>query len=491
MDKYSSRPLSYTAADHDGYASIRVIGVGGGGCNAVDRMIESEVQGIEFIAINTDYQALERSHATHRIQIGEKLTRGLGAGADPEIGEKAATESKDEIASLIRGTDLLFITAGMGGGTGTGAAPVVAAIARDMGILTIGVVTRPFRFEGAMRMQNAETGIRNLEQYVDSLIVVPNDKLLEIADEDTTFDEAFAIADQVLKYGVAGISDLVAVPGLINLDLADVRRVMVGAGICHMGIGRAKGQDRMEIAIDEALHSPLLDTSIDGAHRLIVNFTGSNLRLQEINKATSLVRDSAAPDADIILGAVIDSTMEDEIMITVIASGFDPAAEAQPRQSLNERLARGASDRGRQSAPQSTRLEGGGWRRANYGSSYQPGAYSRDTELRQSEPAPEPERPRRDEAVETERSHQSSWRTNRPEPADAGEDIPAFLSNAGHVQPTADYAEVTAPRATSPRMDTRRVPESDDRRRSDNDRRKTGRILPWFFSDSDEEHTEP
>lgn len=488
VDKYSSRPLNYTAADHDGYASIRVIGVGGGGCNAVDRMIESDVQGIEFITINTDYQALERSQATHRIQIGEKLTRGLGAGADPEIGEKAATESKDEIASLIRGTDLLFITAGMGGGTGTGAAPVVAAIARDMGVLTIGVVTRPFRFEGAMRMQNAEAGIRNLEQYVDSLIVVPNDKLLEIADEDTTFDEAFAIADQVLKYGVAGISDLVAVPGLINLDLADVRRVMVGAGICHMGIGRAKGQDRMEIAIDEALHSPLLDTSIDGAHRLIVNFTGSNLRLQEINVATSLVRDSAAPDADIILGAVIDNTMEDEIMITVIASGFDPAAEAQPRQSLNERLARGASDRGRQATPQAGRLDGG-WRRANYGSSYQTGAYSRDPEPRQSEPAPEPERPRRDEAVETERSHHSNWRTNRPEPAEAGEDVPAFLSNPGRVQAAVDYAEVPSTRATSPRLDTRR-PESEERRRPDSDRRKTGRILPWFFSDNDEEHTE-
>ncbi len=311
------------SVDNSNFATIRVIGVGGGGCNAVDRMIEQNVQGIEFIAINTDYQALDRSKASHRIQIGDKITHGLGAGANPEIGAKAAEESKDEIATAIRGTDLLFITAGMGGGTGSGAAPVVAEIANDLGVLTVAVVTRPFRFEGAQRMQNAESAIRRIEDFVDSLIVVPNDKLLEMADDDTGLDEAFSMADQVLKYGVTGISDLVAVPGLINLDLADVRRVMVDAGICHMGIGQAKGQGRMELAVNEALHSPLLDTSIDGAHRLIVNFTGSNLKLREVNEAASLIRDSAAPDADIIIGAVIDASMEDEVMITVIASGFE------------------------------------------------------------------------------------------------------------------------------------------------------------------------
>lgn len=311
--------------DNSNFATIRVIGVGGGGCNAVDRMIESNVQGIEFIAINTDYQALDRCKASHRIQIGEKITHGLGAGANPEVGAKAAEESKDEIASAIRGCDLLFITAGMGGGTGSGAAPVVAEIANDLGVLTVAVVTRPFRFEGAQRMQNAEAAIRRIETFVDSLIVVPNDKLLEMADDDTGLDEAFSMADQVLKYGVTGISDLVAVPGLINLDLADVRRVMVDAGICHMGIGQAKGQGRMELAVNEALHSPLLDTSIDGAHRIIVNFTGSNLKLREVNEAASLIRDSAAPDADIIIGAVIDASLEDEVMITVIASGFEVA----------------------------------------------------------------------------------------------------------------------------------------------------------------------
>ena len=271
------------ATNNDTLAVIKVIGVGGGGCNAVDRMILSGVKGIDFITINTDHQALERSHATNRIQIGEKLTKGLGAGANPEIGMRAATESKDEIADIISGTDMLFITAGMGGGTGTGGAPIVAQIARDMGILTVGVVTRPFSFEGAQRKINAEAGIRELEQYVDSLIVVPNDKLLEMADEETSLQDSFAMADTVLKYGVSGISDLVAVPGLINLDLADVRRVMVGAGICHMGIGRATGEDRADIAIDDALHSPLLDTSIEGAARIIVNFTGgTDLRQKSV-----------------------------------------------------------------------------------------------------------------------------------------------------------------------------------------------------------------
>lgn len=335
-EKYYTKnnPVQFSA-EGNGYATIRVIGVGGGGCNAVNRMIEQGVQGIEFIAINTDYQALDRCSANNRIQIGEKITHGLGAGADPSVGEKAADENRDEIASAIRGTDLLFITAGMGGGTGSGAAPVVAEIADDLGILTVAVVTKPFRFEGAQRMQNAEAAIRGIERYVDSLIVVPNDKLLEMADDDTGLGEAFSMADQVLKYGVTGISDLVAVPGLINLDLADVRRVMVDAGVCHMGIGRAKGQGRMEMAVNEALHSPLLDTSIDGAHRLIVNFTGSNLKLREVNEASSLIRDSASPDADIIIGAVLDASLEDEVMITVIASGFEVGADRRGMASIS------------------------------------------------------------------------------------------------------------------------------------------------------------
>ena len=324
----SDLKLGYSM-DDEPFAAIRVIGVGGGGCNAVDRMIESSVQGIDFISINTDHQALSRSKAQITIQIGEKITRGLGCGADPTVGEKAAEESKDEIAQAIRGTDMLFITAGMGGGTGTGAAPVVAQIARELGILTVAVVTRPFRFEGPRRAMNAERGIREIEKYVDSLIVVANDKLLDITDEDTSIDDAFNMADQVLKFGVAGISDLVAIPGLINLDLADVRRIMTNAGICHMGIGRASGEGRAAAAVKQAINSPLLDTTIEGARGVIINFTGSrNMKLHEIDVAASVVRDAVAGDADIIVGAVTDPTLEDEIMITVIASGFDNTENA-------------------------------------------------------------------------------------------------------------------------------------------------------------------
>ncbi len=310
--------------DNDGFASIKVVGVGGGGCNAVDRMIENGVQGIEFIALNTDKQALIRSLAQVTIQIGEKVTRGLGAGANPEMGQKAAEESAEEIQSAISGADMLFVTAGMGGGTGTGAAPVVAQIARKLGILTVGVVTRPFRFEGAKRMQNAERGIRELEQYVDSLVIVPNDKLLDIASDDTSIDEAFGLADRVLRFGVSSISDLVAVPGLINLDLADVKRVMTNAGICHMGIGQASGDSRAATAIRQAINSPLLDTTIDGARGVIINFTGGrDMKIREIDEAASQVREAVSPEADIIFGAVVDENMHDEMMITVIASGFD------------------------------------------------------------------------------------------------------------------------------------------------------------------------
>ena len=315
--------------DEDHFATIKVIGCGGGGCNAVDRMIDSGVQGIEFISINSDNQALARTKSSIKVQIGEKVTRGLGCGADPSIGERAAEESKDEIAEAISNTDMLFITAGMGGGTGTGSAPVVAQIAQELGILTVAVVTRPFGFEGARRAQNAERGIRELEKYVDALVVVSNDKLLEVVDDDTSFEEAFNMADQVLKFGVAGISDLVAIPGLINLDLADVRRVMTKAGVCHMGIGRASGEGRATAAVKQAINSPLLDTTIEGANGVIINFTGGrNMKLQEIDAAAKLVQESVAPEAEIIVGAVIDASLEDEIMITVIASGFDNTVNA-------------------------------------------------------------------------------------------------------------------------------------------------------------------
>ncbi|HZK29233.1 MAG TPA: cell division protein FtsZ, partial [Clostridia bacterium] len=305
------------------YATIRVVGVGGGGCNAVNRMIDGGVQGIQFISINTDHQSLLNSKASEMIQIGDKVTRGLGAGAQPEIGQKAAEENIEEISKAIEGSDMLFITAGMGGGTGTGAAPIVAQVANKLGILTVGVVTTPFRFEGSRRRQNAEKGIRELSQYVDSLIVVPNDKLLEIASDDTSLDEAFGLADRVLQYGVSSISDLVAVPGLINLDLADVRRVMTDAGVCHMGIGRGNGESRAATAVKQAMTSPLLETTIEGAHSIIINFTGGHdMKLKEINEAASQVREAVSPDADIIFGAVIDANMQDDLVITIIASRF-------------------------------------------------------------------------------------------------------------------------------------------------------------------------
>ncbi|MBO4635696.1 MAG: cell division protein FtsZ [Clostridiales bacterium] len=386
--------------DEEHFATIKVIGVGGGGCNAVDRMLDSGVQGIDFISINSDNQALARSKAPVRIQIGEKVTRGLGCGADPSVGEKAAEESRDEIAEAIGNTDMLFITAGMGGGTGTGAAPVVAQIAQDLGILTVAVVTRPFGFEGARRAANAERGIRELEKYVDSLVVVANDKLLEVVDEDTSFEDAFNMADQVLKFGVAGISDLVAIPGLINLDLADVRRVMTKAGICHMGIGRSSGEGRATDAVKQAINSPLLDTTIEGANGVIVNFTGGrNMKLQEIDMAAKLVRESVAPEAEIIVGAVVDASLEDEIMITVIASGFDNSINASAGHRANtSTISRGnpqiiGDNRAPVQAPQSGRGYGSRMQQPQQPQAAAPGFLFGDESvapIQQNRPDPQP-----------------------------------------------------------------------------------------------------
>lgn len=325
-------------------AIIKVIGVGGGGCNAVDRMVSECVVGIDFISINTDSQALARSKEKSRdsittIQIGEKATRGLGCGADPSVGEKSAEESREEIAKAIGNCDLLFITAGMGGGTGTGAAPVVAQIAQEMGILTVAVVTRPFGFEGVRRAQNAERGIRELEKYVDSLVVVANDKLLEAVEDTTTIEESFLLADKILRSGVAGISDLIAIPGLINLDLADVRRILTKAGVCHMGTGKGSGEDRAIQAVKSAINSPLLDTTIDGAKGVIINFTGGkDMSLREIDKASEIVREAASEEADIIVGAVVDDTVQGEIFITIIASGFENTINASANHRANTTL---------------------------------------------------------------------------------------------------------------------------------------------------------
>ena len=315
----------------DGTATIKVIGVGGAGNNAVNRMVEAGIKSVEFIAVNTDRQALNLSKASSKIQIGEKLTRGLGAGANPDIGAQAAEESKAEIAEILKGADMVFVTAGMGGGTGTGAAPLVAATAKELGILTIGVVTKPFTFEGKKRLAQAERGIANLKGKVDTLVVIPNDKLLQVIDRKTSIVEAFRMADDVLRQGVQGISDLIAVPGLINLDFADVKTIMLNQGMAHMGIGRASGENRAEDAAKEAIQSPLLETSIEGARGVIINITGgSDIGLHEANTAAELVQRSADPEANIIFGTVTDDSMGDEIQITVIATGFEKEDEKVP-----------------------------------------------------------------------------------------------------------------------------------------------------------------
>ncbi len=317
--------------DMDQFAQIKVIGVGGGGNNAVNRMIEASLKGVQFVAINTDKQALFNSKAEFKIQIGEKLTRGLGAGANPDVGEKAAEESRDDIYQALQGSDMVFITAGMGGGTGTGAAPIVAEVAKEMGILTVGVVTKPFTFEGRRRMLHADHGINALKDKVDTLVTIPNDRLLQVIEKRTSIVDAFKIADDVLRQGVQGISDLIAIPGLVNLDFADVKTIMFERGLAHMGVGKASGENRAVEAAKQAIHSPMLETSIEGSKGVLLNITGgANLGLFEVNEAAEIVAEAADPDANIIFGAVIDEALKDELRITVIATGFD---DHQPRQS--------------------------------------------------------------------------------------------------------------------------------------------------------------
>lgn len=319
----------------DHLATIKVIGVGGGGNNAVNRMIEHGVEGVEFIAVNTDAQALNLSKAEVKLQIGGKLTRGLGAGANPEIGKKAAEESKEQLEEALQGADMIFVTAGMGGGTGTGAAPVIAQISKDLGALTVGVVTRPFSFEGRRRSTQAISGIEALKNSVDTLIVIPNDRLLEIVDKNTPMLEAFREADNVLRQGVQGISDLIAKPGLINVDFADVKTIMYDKGSALMGIGVATGENRAAEAAKKAISSPLLETSIDGAHGILMNITGGmNLSLYEVQEAADLVTSSADNEVNVIFGSVINDSLKEEIIVTVIATGFDEAKEAveSPRQ---------------------------------------------------------------------------------------------------------------------------------------------------------------
>ncbi len=326
--------------DVEQFAHIKVIGVGGGGNNAVNRMIENQVKGIEFITINTDRQALHSSKSETRLQIGEKLTRGLGAGANPEVGMKAAEESRNEITEVLKGADMVFITAGMGGGTGTGAAPIVAEIAKELGILTVGVVTKPFMFEGRKRMVHAEKGIEELKKRVDTLVTIPNDRLLQVVERKTSIVEAFSIADDVLRQGIQGISDLIAVPALINLDFADVKTIMLNQGLAHMGIGKASGENRATEAAKQAIHSPLLETSIEGAKGVLLNITGGpNLGIFEVNEAADLIRQSVDPDANIIFGAGLDENLKDEIKITVIATGFDSVKQEKPLEKPSPSIA--------------------------------------------------------------------------------------------------------------------------------------------------------
>ncbi len=349
-----------TEEQETNFAAIKVIGVGGAGTNAVNRMVDNGLRGVDFIAVNTDKQALALSKAPIQVQIGEKLTKGLGAGANPEIGQKAAEESREEIANKIKGSDLVFVTCGMGGGTGTGAAPIIAETAREMGILTIGVVSKPFLFEGRQRMRNAETGIEKLKANVDTLVVVPNDRLLSVVTKGTTMTDAFKIADDTLRQGIQGISDLIAVPSLINLDFADVRTVMQSRGLAHMGIGIGKGESRMVDAAKQAISSPMLETSIDGARAVLINITGGpDTSIIDINEAAQLITAAADPEANIIFGAGIDESMTDEVKITVIATGFEKPAFSASRtaSSIGENKELNLSDEEEPERPARSRYE--------------------------------------------------------------------------------------------------------------------------------------
>ena len=316
---------------------IKVIGVGGGGCNAINRMIEAGMQGVTFIAVNTDKQALAKNRAETKVQIGEKLTKGLGAGGNPEIGQISAEENLEDLQKFITGSDMVFITCGMGGGTGTGAAPIIAKIAKDMGVLTVGVVTKPFRFEGKKRSEHAELGIKFLKKYVDSLVVVPNDKLLETVQEQTSLMEAFSMADDVLRQGVQGISDIIVDDALINLDFADVTTIMKDRGIVHMGVGRGAGDNKLDDAVSSAINSPLLETKISGARAVLINITGGNgLTMFDVDRVASRIEEEADNNAIIILGTSIKEEMQDEIAITVIAAGFEKPPTVRERGDMRE-----------------------------------------------------------------------------------------------------------------------------------------------------------
>lgn len=405
-------------------AVIKVVGIGGGGVNAVNRMIEAGLKGVEFIAINTDAQALLMSDADVKLDVGKEITRGLGAGADPEVGKKAAEDHAEEIEEVLRGADMVFVTAGEGGGTGTGGAPVVAKIARSLGALTIGVVTRPFTFEGRRRSTQAESGIAGLQAEVDTLIVIPNDRLLSIADKQVSMLDAFKSADQVLLSGVQGITDLITTPGLINLDFADVKSVMQGAGSALMGIGSSRGDDRALQAAELAVSSPLLEASIDGAYGVLLSIQGgSDLGLYEVSEAARLVQEAAHPDANIIFGAVIDDALGDEVRVTVIAAGFEAGGPHQRSESAQSRPA--PRPEPIQARPAATERSGGGAGAAAAGGWGAP----QQTFAPSQRPAAEPQQEPRTEALdpadhEDEDQDQDQQRSQAPRPAPAAQQEP-------------------------------------------------------------------
>ena len=352
--------LQFETLEPERIQEIKIIGVGGGGCNAVNRMIDSGMNGVTFIAVNTDIQALNKSKAPIKVQIGEKLTRGLGAGGNPEVGQKSAEESFDEIEKQIEGADMVFVTCGMGGGTGTGAAPIIAKMAKDKGILTVGVVTKPFRFEGKKRGEYAELGIKFLKKYVDSLVLIPNDKLLETVEKQTSLLDAFSCADNVLKQGIQGISDIIIDDSLINLDFADVTTVMKDRGIVHMGVGIGEGENILETAVKNAMQSPLLETRIDGARAVLINITGGyDLTMMDVNNITTMINDEADDEAIIIMGASVKEEFEGKLQITVIAAGFEKAPELEDVISEKEeqKEAEGKTDAGSGTDPQASGIK--------------------------------------------------------------------------------------------------------------------------------------
>lgn len=376
-------------------AVIKVVGVGGGGNNAVDRMIEDNMDGVEFIAVNTDVQDLSKSKSPTKIQIGEKLTKGLGAGGNPEIGEKSAEETKEEVSKSLSGADMVFITAGMGGGTGTGAAPKIAEISKSMGILTVAVVTKPFNFEGKKRMSNAERGLTELRKNVDTLVIIPNQRLLAIIDKKTSIIDSFRKADEILRQGVQGIADLISKPGVINLDFADVKTVMSGKGVAHMGIGHGTGEDKAEIAVKAAIQSPLLETKINGAKYVLINFAGDeSLGLLEADEAANLIKEAIDPDAEIIFGTTINENLKDEVVVTVIATGFEDEEKGLPPKSLRSAFDFAGSEKSLRDSTGYDRTP-----RYDYGQDAQGNQEQENStsEYRQEETArgPEAEKPRR------------------------------------------------------------------------------------------------